>query len=245
MSVMYIRDKNGNFVPVPAIKGYTPVKGVDYYTEADKVEIVQRVIEALGGNPVFGIVDEDNNIIVSGDLPSGTYSVKYEMEDGSVVDIGDLVLSGAEPEPAYTNILTSGDYEIQLNQRWSASSKAYSACDGMISIMIPVADVLNKTIYFSGFTKDLKASNQPPLWMALDANKARTSSIVGDGTGNLWNATALVDEGDGVYSVLINATSFETIASAAYVVLNMAVNESTAITTLPDTLIMTIDEPIV
>lgn len=72
--------------------GYTPVRGTDYWTEADKAEIVAAVIESLGGNPVFGYVDEHNNIIVSGSLADGTYSVKYEMEDGSTVDIGDLVL---------------------------------------------------------------------------------------------------------------------------------------------------------
>lgn len=72
--------------------GYTPVRGTDYWTEADKVEIVQRVIETLGGSPIFGIVDEDNNIIVNGDLPDGTYSVKYETEDGKTISIGNLVL---------------------------------------------------------------------------------------------------------------------------------------------------------
>jgi hypothetical protein len=72
--------------------GYTPVKGTDYFTEADKVEIVQRVIESLGGNPIFGIVDENNNIVVSGDLPDGTYSVKYEMENGTKLNIGNLVI---------------------------------------------------------------------------------------------------------------------------------------------------------
>lgn len=72
--------------------GYTPVRGTDYWTEADKVEIVQRVIESLGGNPIFGIVDENNNIVVSGDLPDGTYSVKYEMENGTKLNIGNLVI---------------------------------------------------------------------------------------------------------------------------------------------------------
>ena len=42
--------------------------------------------------PIFGHVDEDNNIIVQGNLADGMYSVKYEMENGSVVEIGDLVL---------------------------------------------------------------------------------------------------------------------------------------------------------
>lgn len=69
------------------------LKGEDYVlTEADKTEIVRMVIESLGGNPIFGYVDENNNIIVSGNLADGSYSVKYEMEDGSTVDIGDLVL---------------------------------------------------------------------------------------------------------------------------------------------------------
>lgn len=61
-------------------------------TEADKAEIAVMVIESLGGNPLFGYVDENNNIIVSGNLPDGAYSVKYEMADGSAVTIGDLVL---------------------------------------------------------------------------------------------------------------------------------------------------------
>ena len=57
--------------------------------EEYKAEIVRDVIESLGGNPVFGYVDENNNIIVQGNLADGTYSFKYEMEDGSIVDIND------------------------------------------------------------------------------------------------------------------------------------------------------------
>lgn len=72
--------------------GYTPIKGTDYFTESDKAEMVALVIESLGGNPIFGYVDENNNIVVQGDLADGSYSVKYEMEDGSTVDIGNLIL---------------------------------------------------------------------------------------------------------------------------------------------------------
>ena len=61
-------------------------------TEADKAAITASVIESLGGNPVFGYVDANNNIIVSGNLADGSYSVKYEMENGSTVNIGSLVL---------------------------------------------------------------------------------------------------------------------------------------------------------
>ena len=61
-------------------------------TAGDKAELVAMVIESLGGNPIFGTVDSNNNIVVSGNLPDGTYSVKYEMENGTKVNIGNLVL---------------------------------------------------------------------------------------------------------------------------------------------------------
>lgn len=50
MSVLYIRDKDGNLIPVKTIQGApgdTPVKGVDYWTEADKQAIVDDVLKAL------------------------------------------------------------------------------------------------------------------------------------------------------------------------------------------------------
>ena len=50
MSVLYIRDKDGNLIPVKTIKGKdgnTPVKGVDYFTDTDKAEMVKSVLAAL------------------------------------------------------------------------------------------------------------------------------------------------------------------------------------------------------
>lgn len=41
---------------------------------------------------VFGYVDENNTIVLNGNLADGTYSVKYEMENGEVVNIGNMVL---------------------------------------------------------------------------------------------------------------------------------------------------------
>lgn len=40
---------------------------------------------------ISGYVDSANNIIIN-NLPDGEYSIKYEMADGSTVEIGDLVL---------------------------------------------------------------------------------------------------------------------------------------------------------
>lgn len=81
------------------IQGEKGENGSDYIlTDSDKTDIARMVIESLGGEPVFGYVDENNNIIVSGKLADGTYSVKYEMEDGTTLDIGDLILAESEPE---------------------------------------------------------------------------------------------------------------------------------------------------
>ena len=67
--------------------------GTNYVlTDTDKEQIANIVITKLGGEPIFGYIDENNNIIVQGNLGDGTYSVKYEMEDGSTVNIGNLVL---------------------------------------------------------------------------------------------------------------------------------------------------------
>lgn len=41
---------------------------------------------------VFGYVDENNTIVLNGNLADGTYTVKYEMENGEVVNIGNMVL---------------------------------------------------------------------------------------------------------------------------------------------------------
>lgn len=49
-SILKVKDNNGNIIEIPAIKGepgLTPEKGVDYWTETDKSEIVSDVLTAL------------------------------------------------------------------------------------------------------------------------------------------------------------------------------------------------------
>lgn len=79
----------------PGKDGHTPVKGVDYWTEADKTEMVQQVIAAIG-TPVIGKVDESNNILIAGVLDNGTYTVKYENADGTTTTIGEFTVTDSE-----------------------------------------------------------------------------------------------------------------------------------------------------
>lgn len=84
--------------------GKTPVRGTDYWTEADQEAIVQQVIAALG-TPVFGSVDENKHITLSGHLADGTYTLKYEDADGNVTEIGTINIG--ENAPTYTNVLAT------------------------------------------------------------------------------------------------------------------------------------------
>lgn len=46
--------------------------------------------EEAGTGDVIGNVDSANNIILYGNLQEGTYSIQYELEDGSIVTVGTL-----------------------------------------------------------------------------------------------------------------------------------------------------------
>ena len=82
--------------------GETPQKGVDYWTETEKAELIDEVLAALG-TPIFGRVDEDNHIILTGALPDGIYTLKYEDGNGNLTEIGTLTHSSVE-EPDYVNL---------------------------------------------------------------------------------------------------------------------------------------------
>ncbi len=50
----------------------------------------------IGLPEVYGLVDENNNILLTGTLTPGTYTFKYEDEDGNMVPIGSYTVSGED-----------------------------------------------------------------------------------------------------------------------------------------------------
>ena len=88
--------------------GTTPVKGTDYWTPDDQESIVQQVITALG-TPVFGTVDENNIITLTGALGEGEYTFVYEDAEGNQTTLGKVTNAAA---PKYTNVIpTSIGYD--------------------------------------------------------------------------------------------------------------------------------------
>lgn len=184
-------------------------------TESDKAEIAEMVLESLGGHTVFGYVDENNNIIVSGNLTGGTYSVKYELEDGSTVDIGDLVLdTEVEPEPTYTNLLplavdaSGNDYKgangedgYNPGYKISVSSAAESAASGAsVTGFMPVNG--GQKIRIKNITVSSAASVNNIVF--YNADKTKNNGYAG--TAGAFHASVKVD-GD-VY--LVNLDSWYT-----------------------------------
>lgn len=122
-----------------ASQEYVDGRFEEYGTPED---IVQQVIAAIG-TPVFGRVDENNNIILTGELVNGTYTLKYEDAEGNVTEIGTLTKGNS-----YTNMIplsVSSDGSLYNGgQGWQTgyrlnSSGAEVALDGMeVTGFIPV-----------------------------------------------------------------------------------------------------------
>ena len=103
---------------------------------------------------VFGYVDENNTIVLTGALADGTYNIKYEMDDGSTVDIGGLTLGKTGP----TNLADPTSSDWLTDNRLSTSSGGGSSCTGhVLTNYIPakMGDVvrvkgLDITVYVNG-----------------------------------------------------------------------------------------------
>lgn len=60
-----------------------------------KDDIIQQVLIEIGGAGVIGTIDDDKIITITSSLSNGTYTLKYENEDGSTTNIGTFTVSGS------------------------------------------------------------------------------------------------------------------------------------------------------
>lgn len=216
--------------------GYTPVKGVDYFTESDKAEMIQAVMDGIG-SPVFGFVDENNNIILKGTLTEDNYSVKYEMEDGSIVDIGELSFV---PEVTYTDLVPTAkgsDGSVlngvgyQRDARWSTSAGTLTTgVTGYTAIgLSPITGGKPLTVYVYGLELDGTS------YSALIANKLLTGTVK-DFSYKLtagFTGTTFVSKVEKLANYYYKITTLATDSTAAYFALcGKTVSSMTPIVTL-------------
>ena len=106
--------------------GKTPENGVDYNTPAEQEAIVQQVIAALG-TPVFGTVDADKNIILTGNLADGTYTIKYEDAEGNLTEIGTIEVGEKMPDSGSIEITWADGVKLDKNTGAEGSGDGYAA----------------------------------------------------------------------------------------------------------------------
>ena len=221
--------------------GYTPVKGTDYFTEADKAELINLIKSSLSlgiasdgliylfvdGVPVgmgipqgqsgdvFGYVDENNTIVLNGNLADGTYSVKYEMDNGKTVDIGNMVLDSAvEIEP--TNFFVIGGDGYLLHGRTGSDGGDRSGVDqnagGCLSNYFEIKN--GDTIYVTNAT--VKTN--------LSSGVKYTDNTVGPYIPSTSDLVTNYSESNGITQFTINS------ATVAYTRLCLAIDQRTAST---------------
>lgn len=206
--------------------GDTPIKGIDYWTEADKGEIIQAVVDVMGGS-LIGYVDENNVIVLVGGLEGETYTVKYKMEDDSLIEIGELVLSEPEePEEVINQIPISTDASGEpfnggqgwkTGYRMSISSGSETAAEGYeCTGFIPVA--YGDVIRIKGV--DIREENSTNM-VAYDSDKLALKTGGGTNIGTtlyhlfITNGT---EETGGVYKCTLNSSTFPNLHSGlAYI----------------------------
>lgn len=224
--------------------GYTPQREVDYWTPADQEFIVQQVITALG-TPVFGTVDENNNIILKGELGEGSYSVKYEDSEGNLTDIGNIELADA---PAYTNLFST--YTVHRDKRTSSSAGSpwLTDCVGSIVVIIPFGDIMGKTLRIKAPNIAAKTSDGKATGFYAMSNKEFLGYIFNTTNGNLSGASCAVNEGNNTYAFAINDENVVApYTSTTWMYTNIVINTSGTAVTDEELaqVVITLDEPIV
>lgn len=159
--------------------------GKDYVlTEADKAEIavivednakgeiIQSIVAELQTFPVFGYIDENNAITVTSLLLDGTYTLKYENEDGTKTEIGTIIVgtgtgegSGGDYTPTYVNIISTAktptdlttvfnDGKGYMDGKYASSSSPYYGADSATFVTGLLESAPNSVFYIKGVTID-------------------------------------------------------------------------------------------
>lgn len=218
--------------------GYTPIKGTDYFTEADKAEMVSDLAAKLSlgiasdgliyifvdGVPVgtgipqstgesgdvFGYVDENNTIVLNGNLADGTYTLKYEMDNGEIVNIGNMVLDSnvyysitknltqcsinnsatqiVEGESYSATITANDGYELK-SVSVTMGGSAVSVSGGVINIAsvtgnIVITAVAEEAVVAEPVTENITLTKDMAIVVGTGADRANTAG---------WCATPHID----------------------------------------------------
>jgi hypothetical protein len=174
---------------------------------------VTELLAQLGGMPVFGTINDDNTITVTSTLVDGEYVLMYENDEGTLEEIGTIIVGDGESIP-YTNVLDEVGYTsgYRIN-----SSGAEVVQEGMcVTGYIPITyGILRaKSITING--------TKTGYVITYNANKEMITCHA---------TTKLVDDGKGVYEFAV------TESTCAFIRLSIGVIDDTSIITVNEEIV--------
>ena len=170
-------------------------------------------VEFVTAGDVVGYVDDAKNIVITGDLADGTYTLKYENQDGSTTEIGTLVIGS---QPSYINLVPEAKSHTDLSTvfnsvgymndtRPSSATPYYSSASGFVTTGC-FSCTFDSVFYIKGVTIDASNSNCR-LGFARELNNAISPySVAADFT----NYATLETLGEQYYKVTFKSEYLQT-----------------------------------
>ena len=170
-------------------------------------------VEFATNGDVVGYVDDAKNIVITGDLADGTYTLKYENQDGSTTEIGTLVIGS---EPAYINLLPEAKSHTDLSTvfnsvgymdgaRPSSATPFYSSANGYVTTGC-FQCTFDSVFYIKGVTIDTSNSNCRLGFAGVQNNALNPYSVSSDFT----NYATLETLGEQYYKVTFKSEYLQT-----------------------------------
>ena len=172
------------------------------YIFVDGTPIGTGIPQGQSGD-VFGYVDENNTVTLTGNLPDGTYSVKYEMENGTKVNIGNLVLdtnvyytvtntlTNCTNNNSATRVAQGSSYSATITANSGYTLKSVTVTMGGQSVAVSggTINIANVTgnIVITAVAEEVKTepTNQIPLYVGANGEKGyKTNVRVSGSSGN-------------------------------------------------------------
>ena len=80
--------------------------------------------EGGASGDVVGVLDDANNILLTGALADGTYTLKYEYADGTVAEVGSIEVGAIiPPTPSYTNFADPSSPDWVEGKRFNSAGE--------------------------------------------------------------------------------------------------------------------------
>lgn len=204
---------------------------------------------------VYGDVDTNNNIVLSGELADGTYTLKYENADGTTTEIGSFTVG--EVLPSYTNLFNPATASINTRYSNSSGTLNTSATGYVLTDYIPVTIPAGSAKKLRIRGASLKSANSTVLHFisSKQFNSLTNAGTmgVGIGTANGWGNVYTDDNGDeyiklGYYNATQNKADTETfdnnLTDTVYIRVQFQLKTTSVATSDIQDIIITIDEPI-